>query len=120
MRSARRIVDSRCAMTTTVRPALSSSMARVTAASFTPSSALVASSSSSTGASLRKARAMATRWRSPPDRAEPPSPTRVSQPRGRRSTTSASPARPAASRISCALAPGRPMRTFSSIVVSNR
>ena len=47
-------------------------------ASLSVSSALVASSSSRIGASFRKARAMAMRWRWPPDSRAPASPTRVS------------------------------------------
>src|SRR5436305_13588836 len=52
--------------------------------SLSESSALVASSSSRIGASRRMARAIATRWRWPPDSLIPRSPTIVSRPFGQR------------------------------------
>ena len=61
-----------------VRPAISRSSAACTCASLSVSSALVASSSSRIGAFFRKARAMAMRWRWPPESRAPASPTRVS------------------------------------------
>ena len=45
---------------------------------FSGSAALVASSRMSTGASLRMARAMAMRWRCPPDKRSPSVPISVS------------------------------------------
>mmetsp|Transcript_2387 Transcript_2387/g.6022 ORF Transcript_2387/g.6022 Transcript_2387/m.6022 type:complete len:114 (-) Transcript_2387:1869-2210(-) len=70
-------VDRRCAMTSTVRPATSRASAPCTAASDTLSSAEVASSRMMTGLSLSSARAMAMRWRWPPDSRAPRSPTMV-------------------------------------------
>src|SRR5665213_3579608 len=67
MRVASRTVASRCAMTKVVRPFITSSSASVTRASVTGSRALVASSRIRIGGSLSKARAMASRWRSPPE-----------------------------------------------------
>mmetsp|Transcript_25191 Transcript_25191/g.80840 ORF Transcript_25191/g.80840 Transcript_25191/m.80840 type:complete len:84 (+) Transcript_25191:276-527(+) len=83
MRSASTTVESRCAIMMHVRCRCADS--RVTArnaakicASVTVSTALVASSHSSTGASLRRARPTATRCFSPPDSLSPRSPTSVS------------------------------------------
>jgi hypothetical protein len=75
MRSAPFTVDRRWAIRMVVRPAISRSSAAWTWASLSVSSALVASSSSRIGASFRKARAMAMRWRWPPDSRAPASPT---------------------------------------------
>jgi hypothetical protein len=61
-----------------VRPAISALSAFCTRASVAASSALVASSRISTGGSLSSARAMARRWRWPPESADPRSPTIVS------------------------------------------
>ena len=71
-------VESRCAMMIVVRPTLSRSSASWTSRSDSLSSELVASSSSRIGGSLRIARAIATRWRCPPDSRMPRSPTTVS------------------------------------------
>eukprot|EP00047_Mylnosiga_fluctuans_P023111 m.132269 g.132269 ORF g.132269 m.132269 type:complete len:330 (-) comp9484_c1_seq3:1396-2385(-) len=80
--SALRIVERRCATMIVVRPLRARSMASCTRRSLRTSSALVASSrSSSLMRSLRaRVRAMATRWRWPPDRREPRSPTTVFRP----------------------------------------
>ena len=51
--------------------------AACTAVSFSTSRLAVASSSRITGASLRRARAIEMRWRSPPERVEPFSPITV-------------------------------------------
>ena len=80
MRSAARIVESRWATMIVVRPTLSRSSASWTSRSDSLSSELVASSSSRIGGSLRIARAIATRWRWPPERRIPRSPTMVSYP----------------------------------------
>ncbi len=64
-------------MTSVVRPSISRSRASCTARSLSASSALVASSRSRIGASFRIARAMAIRWRCPPDSVTPRSPTSV-------------------------------------------
>jgi hypothetical protein len=61
-----------------VRPVISRSMPSTMRASVSLSMALVGSSRIRIGASLRKARAMAIRWRSPPDSLVPRSPTGVS------------------------------------------
>ena len=75
-------------MTSVVRSAIRRSSAAWTSVSLSASSEDVASSSSSSGASRRIARAMAMRWRWPPDSVTPRSPTAVSNPCGRRSMNS--------------------------------
>mmetsp|Transcript_50358 Transcript_50358/g.155682 ORF Transcript_50358/g.155682 Transcript_50358/m.155682 type:complete len:129 (+) Transcript_50358:314-700(+) len=73
-------VESRCAMRTTVHftSSMSLSSACWTSASFSASSAEVASSRKSSRGRRRKQRAMAKRCRWPPDSSMPRSPTRVS------------------------------------------
>mmetsp|Transcript_118946 Transcript_118946/g.288829 ORF Transcript_118946/g.288829 Transcript_118946/m.288829 type:complete len:114 (+) Transcript_118946:170-511(+) len=73
-------VERRCAMRTTVQPTCSMSLSRAscTNASFSASSADVASSRKSSRGLRRKQRAMARRWRWPPESSMPRSPTRVS------------------------------------------
>ncbi|WVZ86160.1 hypothetical protein U9M48_032992 [Paspalum notatum var. saurae] len=71
-------VERRCATTTHVLPCSILSMASCTSFSDTVSSALVASSSSSTRAFFSTARASAIRCRCPPDSCAPRSPTRAS------------------------------------------
>ena len=83
MRSKLRTVESRCAMAMTVRPCIRRPNASRIASSDSLSSADVASSSKSSGAFLRNARAMAMRWRWPPERRTPRSPTSVRMPFGR-------------------------------------
>ena len=73
-------VDRRCATTMQVRPRMSFDRASCTSASLSESRALVASSSTSTGQSASSARAMATRWRCPPESFTPRSPVMVSNP----------------------------------------
>ncbi len=68
MRSACRTVDSRCAITIVVRPAISRAVACSTPRSVATSSALVGSSMIRIGASLSSARAIDSRWRWPPDK----------------------------------------------------
>ncbi len=65
-------------MTIVVRPAASVSSATLTARSVAMSSALVASSSTSTGGLRRIVRAIAIRCFSPPEKRKPRSPTTVS------------------------------------------
>ena len=72
------IVESRCATAMVVRPLTSSFSAAWIRRSDAVSSAEVASSSTSTCGSWRSTRAMAMRWRSPPDSRKPRSPTVVS------------------------------------------
>src|SRR5690606_7939438 len=76
--SASRTVESRCAITNTVRPSRSCSIACWTRRSDSESSADVASSRIRIGGSRRIARAMAIRCRCPPDRRVPRSPRIVS------------------------------------------
>ena len=78
MRSAFCTVARRCAMTIVVRRAISFSSACCTSSSLAASSELVASSSSRIGGSLRIARAIAMRWRWPPESRMPRSPRNVS------------------------------------------
>ncbi len=80
MRSQCSIVDSRCAITIVVRPCISSSSAAWISRSDSVSSAEVASSRIRIGASFRIARAIAIRWRWPPESRIPRSPTTVSKP----------------------------------------
>src|SRR5262249_21843088 len=68
MRSASATVDRRWATTSVVRPRASRRMASWISSSFSASTLLVGSSSKRIGASFKSARAMARRWRSPPDR----------------------------------------------------
>ena len=69
------MVDSRCAIATTVLPSINRYRLRWIADSTSESSALVASSSSRIGASFSITRAIAIRWRWPPDSFTPRSPT---------------------------------------------
>ena len=76
-RSMRRTVESRCAMTIAVRFSISVQSASWMSISLSESSELVASSSTRIGASFRIARAIAMRWRWPPESFTPRSPTSV-------------------------------------------
>ena len=69
------MVESRCAMAITVLPRISVCNWPWIAASTSLSSADVASSSTRIGAFLSSTRAMATRWRWPPESFTPRSPT---------------------------------------------
>ncbi len=120
IKSASRMVERRWAMTMVARSAFRRSSAPRTAVSLTASRCEVASSRISTGASLRKARAMATRWRWPPDRLVPRSPTAESRPSGRDSTKSASEALATAARRSASLASGRAIRILARSESLNR
>ena len=78
MRSAWMTLDSRWAMISVVRPSMSLRSASLITASLWASTLDSASSSTRIGASFRIARAMAMRWRSPPESRTPRSPTTVS------------------------------------------
>ena len=119
MLSAPCTVERRCAITKVVRPSLSRSSACCTTDSDLVSSALVASSSSSTGVSRNSARAMATRWRWPPDKAEPRGPAGLSRPFDRRGRKSDTCAASSASRRRASETSVRPKRMLSRIVSSN-
>ena len=71
-------MDRRCAISIVVRPAMTRRSVAWIAASATGSTALVASSSTSTRGSVINALASANRWRWPPDRVRPRSPMTVS------------------------------------------
>ena len=120
MLSAFWVVRSLWAITTTVRPSTSVLTARCTSTSFSGSRLAVASSSRTTGASFRSALAMEIRCFSPPDRVEPPSPTIVSYPWGRRRMNSWAQARFAASSTSASVAPSRPKAMLFRTVSRNR
>mmetsp|Transcript_14031 Transcript_14031/g.21313 ORF Transcript_14031/g.21313 Transcript_14031/m.21313 type:complete len:119 (-) Transcript_14031:987-1343(-) len=81
--SALRIVPSRCAIMRQVRSVPRLSKASWTLFSVMVSSALVASSNTTKGGSLRRHRAMAVRCFSPPDSFSPRSPTWVFHVSGR-------------------------------------
>jgi hypothetical protein len=98
------------------RPSIVRRSASWISASLSESRALVASSSSSRSASRRIARAIATRWRCPPDSFTPRSPTRVANPSGSPSTNSSTCAAAAAARICSGVASGRPNAMFSASV----
>lgn len=78
MRSAVRMVDSRWAMISVVRSRRTLAIAAATSCSLSVSRLETASSMMRIGASLRMARAMAMRWRWPPERRAPSSPGSVS------------------------------------------
>ena len=65
--SALRTVESRWAITSEVRPSSAASRARCTAASDSESRWAVASSSTTIAGALSSSRAIASRWRSPPE-----------------------------------------------------
>ncbi|MGJ3559715.1 hypothetical protein ACR6C2_17350 [Streptomyces sp. INA 01156] len=78
MRSARLRVERRWAISRVVRPRMTSASASWISCSTRASTAEVASSRTSRRGSVRIARASATRWRWPPERVRPCSPTVVS------------------------------------------
>ena len=84
--SASAIVDSRCAITNVVRPSITSARADLMRLSVVASTLEVASSRIRMRGSASSARAIATRWRWPPLRVRPRSPTSVSRPSGRSSS----------------------------------
>src|SRR5216683_238629 len=114
------MVERRCAITNVVRPRRRVRKPSWMAASLSESRLEVASSRIRIRGSARIARAIETRWRSPPESFTPRSPTSVSYPCSNRRTKSSQWAmRPAAS-ISCPVAWGRANAMFSAIVPSNR
>ena len=76
--SASEIVERRWATTNVVRPAITSRSPSLIASSVRASTDDVASSRISTRGSASSARAIATRWRCPPESVSPRSPTTVS------------------------------------------
>ena len=78
IRSASRMVESRCAITNDVRSERSAAIACWSSSSVRVSTEEVASSRISSAGSERKARAIVTSWRSPADRFEPSSSMTVS------------------------------------------
>ena len=116
MASAPRMTGKVCATMTTVRREDSRlAIALRTASSFSTSRLEVASSSTRTGASFKMARAMAMRWRSPPDSRALRVPMGVSYLRGNAVMKSSARVRRAAARTSSSGA-GEPMRILSAIV----
>ena len=73
-------VDRRCAITMSVRSTATASIASRISCSLRPSRLDVDSSSSSTGGAASSARAIARRWRSPPESMMPSSPTGAPSP----------------------------------------
>ena len=120
IRSARTTVARRCAMTRLVRFFIRFSSAFCTAASDRASSALVASSSSNRRGLRKIARAIAMRWRWPPERRTPFSPTKASYPPSRAEMNSSAWAFCAASTIISWLTSGRPKAIFSRTVDENK
>ena len=120
MMSAFCMVDKRWAMMMAVCFFTSASRACWIRASLSASTLEVASSRISSGASFRIARAMETRWRSPPERVRPRSPMTVSYPLGSAAMKSWALAAFAAEIISASLAAGLPSRMFSATVPWNR
>ena len=88
MRSAPITLDSRWAKIRVVRPAMSRSSAAWMSASLSASTDESASSRIRMGASRRRARAMAMRWRCPPESRTPRSPRRSGSPAGKRAMNS--------------------------------
>lgn len=113
MRSIFWIVLRRWAITMAVRPSMSFHRASWINTSLSESRALVASSSTKIGASLIIARAIAIRWRWPPDNLTPRSPTKVSYLLGSWSMNSSAWASLAAFLILLIEAPGLPYDIFS-------
>ena len=103
-----------------VRSFINSSSATCTARSDSVSRALVASSSTRIGAFFKTARAMARRWRWPPESDTPFSPMMVSKPCGFWAMNSMAWACRAAATISSALAPSRPSSMLRRMVSLNR
>ena len=78
MRSHQRTEVTRWLMTSVVRPRAAARMPSKSVRSVTASTLAVASSKISTRGSMARARAMVRRWRWPPERLTPRSPTIVS------------------------------------------
>ena len=117
--SAPLIVLSLCAMTMEVLPAIIASRAWFTSRSDSASSALVASSRSSTFGLHRMALAMAMRCFCPPLSLIPRSPTHVSRPLSNPRMKSATLACSNASMIAASLASARPNVAFARIDRAN-
>merc|ERR1719424_2017407 len=112
--SALRMVESRCAITSVVRPpaASSSSSAACTMAPLSLSSAEVASSRTRMAGSRTRARAMASRCFCPPESCTPFSPTSVAYWSGKLATKPAALDSVAAASTSFCVAPSRPIEMF--------
>mmetsp|Transcript_32676 Transcript_32676/g.101812 ORF Transcript_32676/g.101812 Transcript_32676/m.101812 type:complete len:130 (-) Transcript_32676:598-987(-) len=110
---ARATVLMRWAMMMDVRRAMTRPSASCSWCSVCESSALVASSSRSTGGSFSTVRAMATRCFWPPESAAPALPTSVSRPAGRPEAKSMTLAVSAASMSSASVARGLPYLMLS-------
>src|SRR6185436_13929152 len=118
-RSAAATGSGRCAITGTVRPCVSRERASSTSDALSRSRCDVGSSRIRSGASLRKARASARRWRSPPLSRAPPSPMSVAYPSGRFATNRWALAALAAATSSSCEASGRARRRFSATLPWN-
>ena len=119
MTSHDRTVDRRCATNTAVRPSATSCSDCRMPTSVAVSSALVASSASSSRGERRNARAIATRCFSPPESFTPLSPTIVCKPSGMAAKVLSSRASLAALSTSSSLAPARPYRRLCRNVSLN-
>ena len=108
MRWASCSVERRWATTIVVRPAMTSRSVAWICSSVRVSTDEVASSRISTVGSVTSARAIATRWRCPPESVRPRSPTTVSYPSGNAVMKSWAPAARAAASTSARVASGRP------------
>mmetsp|Transcript_58970 Transcript_58970/g.120758 ORF Transcript_58970/g.120758 Transcript_58970/m.120758 type:complete len:229 (+) Transcript_58970:307-993(+) len=109
------IVESLCAITIDVLPTMRRSSASCTSFSFSESSADVASSSSKILGSFNTARAIAMRWRWPPESMTPRSPTCALYASGMRMMKSCAFAILAARWTFAIVAPSLPYMMFSSI-----
>jgi len=103
-----------------VRSAVNRPRASVMSDSLRASTLDVGSSRTRIGESASKARAMVSRWRSPPERLAPRSSTTVSYPSGRAVMKSWAFAARAAACMSAALARGRASERFSAMLRWNR
>ena len=110
----------RCVTRTTVRPAIRVSIAVITWSALAGSRCAVGSSSSSTGARRRNARARAIFCRCPADRLPARSVRTVSKPPGSRRMKSSAPASCAAAAISARCAAGWPRAMLPATVVANK
>ena len=119
--SARSAVVSRCAITMTVRPAISRSSARSSSSSVPGSRLDVASSSTSTDGSMSPARATDTSCRSPAEKFVPARLDRACRdPQGSASNRAVSPRSSSAARTRASSASGDAMSRFSRIVPVKR
>ena len=109
-----------CAATTTVRPSSHGSSAGTRRAMVAGSSDAVGSSSRRIGAGHSRARASATRWRSPELSVRPSWPRAVCNPAGRLAMSSARPTAPSTPCRSSSGASGAPRRRLSAMVALKR